>query len=87
MQDGDFDYFCVVFGGLNVFFMSIYVFVSLDNFLEFMQFVYEFIDLVEVIVVCVFDKFVIVKSFFDVKFQFEKGLILLLMGMENGFFI
>lgn len=67
MQDGDFDYFCVVFGGLNVFFMSIYVFVSLDNFLEFMQFVYEFIDLVEVIVVCVFDKFVIVKSFFDVK--------------------
>lgn len=35
IEDGDFDYFCVVKGGLNVFFMFIYVFVSFDNLLEF----------------------------------------------------
>lgn len=33
--DGDFDYFCVVLGGLNVLFMLIYVLVSLDNLDEF----------------------------------------------------
>ena len=83
-QDGDFDYPRAVSGGLNAPFMSIYVPASLDNSPESTQLAHELIDSVEAIVARAPDKFAIAKSPSDVKAQFEKGLISLPMGMENG---
>ena len=83
-QDGDFDYPRAVAGGLNAPFMSIYVPASLDNSPESTQLAHELIDSVEAIVARAPDKFAIAKSPSDVKAQFEKGLISLPMGMENG---
>ncbi|HAG29695.1 MAG TPA: peptidase M19, partial [Alteromonas macleodii] len=83
-QDGDFDYPRAVSGGLNAPFMSIYVPASLDNSPESTQIAHELIDSVEAIVARAPDKFAIAKSPSDVKAQFEKGLISLPMGMENG---
>ena len=83
-QDGDFDYPRAVSGGLNAPFMSIYVPASLDNSPESTQLAHELIDSVEAIVARAPDKFAIAKSPSDVKSQFEKGLISLPMGMENG---
>ncbi len=83
-QDGDFDYPRAVSGGLNAPFMSIYVPASLDNSPESTQLAHELIDSVEAIVARAPDKFAIAKSPSDVKAQFEKGLISLQMGMENG---
>ena len=83
-QDGDFDYPRAVAGGLNAPFMSIYVPASLDNSPESTQLAHELIDSVEAIVARAPDKFAIAKSPSDVKSQFEKGLISLPMGMENG---
>jgi membrane dipeptidase len=64
--------------------MSIYVPASLDNSPESTQLAHELIDSVEAIVARAPDKFAIAKSPSDVKSQFEKGLISLPMGMENG---
>ncbi|HBL19778.1 MAG: membrane dipeptidase [Gammaproteobacteria bacterium] len=83
-EDGDFDYPRAVAGGLNAPFMSIYVPASLDNSPESTQLAHELIDSVEAIVARAPDKFAIAKSPSDVKAQFEKGLISLPMGMENG---
>ena len=83
-QDGDFDYPRAVSGGLNAPFMSIYVPASLDNSPESTQIAHELIDSVEAIVARAPDKFAIAKSPSDVRAQFEKGLISLPMGMENG---
>ncbi|MBT3134298.1 dipeptidase [Alteromonas sp. ALT199] len=83
-KDGDFDYPRAVSGGLNAPFMSIYVPASLDNSPESTQLAHELIDSVEAIVARAPDKFAIAKSPSDVKSQFEKGLISLPMGMENG---
>ena len=57
---------------------------SLDNSPESTQLAHELIDSVEAIVARAPDKFAIAKSPSDVKAQFEKGLISLPMGMENG---
>jgi len=81
---GDFDYPRAVAGGLNAPFMSIYVPANLDNSPESTQLAHELIDSVEAIVARASDKFAIAKSPSDVKAQFEKGLISLPMGMENG---
>ncbi|MBR9785284.1 MAG: membrane dipeptidase [Gammaproteobacteria bacterium] len=83
-EDGDFDYPRAVAGGLNAPFMSIYVPASLDNSPESTQLAHELIDSVEAIVARAPDKFAIAKNPSDVKAQFEKGLISLPMGMENG---
>ncbi|GFD67018.1 dipeptidase [Alteromonas sp. KUL106] len=83
-EGGDFDYPRAVSGGLNAPFMSIYVPASLDSSPESTQLAHELIDSVEAIVARAPDKFAIAKSPSDVKAQFEKGLISLPMGMENG---
>ena len=83
-EGGDFDYPRAVSGGLNAPFMSIYVPASLDNSPESTQLAHELIDSVEAIVARAPDKFAIAKSTSEVKAQFEKGLISLPMGMENG---
>lgn len=83
-EGGDFDYPRAVSGGLNAPFMSIYVPASLDNSPESTQLAHELIDSVEAIIARAPNKFAIAKSPSDVKSQFEKGLISLPMGMENG---
>lgn len=83
-EGGDFDYPRAVEGGLNAPFMSIYVPASLDNSPESTQLAHELIDSVEAIVARAPNKFAIAKSPSQVKMQFEKGLISLPMGMENG---
>lgn len=82
--EGDFDYPRAVKGGLNAPFMSIYVPASLDNSPESTQLAHLLIDSVEAIVARAPEKFAIAKSPTDVKTQFEKGLISLPLGMENG---
>lgn len=83
-EDGDFDYPRAVEGGLNAPFMSIYVPASLDNSPESTQLAHLLIDSVEAIVARAPDKFAIAKSPSDVKSHFEKGVISLPLGMENG---
>jgi len=83
-EGGDFDYPRAVKGGLNAPFMSIYVPASLDNSPESTQLAHLLIDSVEAIVSRAPDKFAIAKSTSDVKAHFDKGLISLPMGMENG---
>ncbi len=83
-DDGDFDYPRAKQGGLNAPFMSIYVPASLDNSDESTQLAHRLIDSVEAIVYRAPDKFAIATSAAQVKAQFEKGLISLPMGMENG---
>ncbi|WP_420933673.1 dipeptidase [Alteromonas sp. A081] len=83
-DDGDFDYPRAVKGGLNAPFMSIYVPASLDNSPESTQLAHLLIDSVEAIVARAPDKFAIAKSPSDVKAHFEKGIISLPLGMENG---
>jgi len=83
-EGGDFDYPRAVKGGLNAPFMSIYVPASLDNSPESTQLAHELIDSVEAIVARAPDKFAIAKSPSDVKTHFEKGIISLPLGMENG---
>lgn len=81
---GDFDYPRARKGGLTAPFMSIYVPASLDNSAESTAVAHQLIDLVEAMVYRSPEKFAIAKSVADVKSQFDKGLISLPMGMENG---
>lgn len=83
-NDGDFDYPRAKQGGLNAPFMSIYVPASLDNSSESTQLAHRLIDSVEAIAYRAPDKFAIATSVKEVKDQFDKGLISLPMGMENG---
>lgn len=83
-KGGDFDYPRAKKGGLNAPFMSIYVPASLDNSAESTAVAHQLIDLVEAMVYRSPDKFAIAKTVADVKEQFNKGLISLPMGMENG---
>ncbi|WP_018983248.1 dipeptidase [Salinimonas chungwhensis] len=83
-EDGDFDYPRAKKGGLNAPFMSIYVPASLDNSPESTQLAHQLIDLVQAIVYRAPDKFAIATSADEVRAQFDKGLISLPMGMENG---
>lgn len=83
-EGGDFDYPRAKQGGLNAPFMSIYVPASLDNTDESTAVAHQLIDLVEAMVYRSPEKFAIAKTVADVQAQFEKGLISLPMGMENG---
>lgn len=83
-KDGDFDYPRAKQGGLNAPFMSIYIPASLDNSNISTKLADKLIDYVEAIVGRAPNKFAIAHSTQDVKQQFEKGLISLPLGMENG---
>ncbi len=83
-EDGDFDYPRAKEGGLTAPFMSVYVPASLDNSPASTQLANQLIDSVEAITARAPDKFAIALSVDDVRSQFEKGLISLPMGMENG---
>ena len=81
---GDFDYPRAVKGGLNVAFMSIYTPARLEAEGKSFELAEELIDMVEGIVAAAPEKFAIALSPADVQQQFEKGLLSLPMGMENG---
>lgn len=83
-SDGDFDYPRARKGGLNAPFMSIYVPASLDNSEQSTQLAHQLIDSVEAIVQRAPDKFALAGNAAEVREHFEKGLISLPMGMENG---
>lgn len=81
---GDFDYPRAVAGGLNAPFMSIYTPAGLEAEGRSKAVAEELIDLVNRIADESPDKFAIARSPADIEAQFEKGLISLPMGMENG---
>jgi membrane dipeptidase len=80
---GDFDYPRAVAGGLDAPFMSIYVPSSMeeDGAYEAAE---ELIDMVEGFERMWPDKFAVARSVADVRAHFERGVISLPMGMENG---
>ncbi len=80
---GDFDYPRAVAGGLDAPFMSIYVPSSMEEEGAY-EAADELIDMVEGFESRWPDKFAVATSVADVRAQFEKGLISLPMGMENG---
>ncbi len=81
---GDFDYPRAMEGGLNVAFMSIYIPVEYQGTGEAKELADALIDRVEQIARRHPDKFAIATSPEEVERQFEKGLISLAMGIENG---
>jgi membrane dipeptidase len=83
-SSGDFDYPRAVAGGLDAPFMSIYVPASLDNSDASTALAHDLIDSVEAIVGRAPDKFALAYSVAELEDNFEKGLISLPMGMENG---
>ena len=80
----DFDYPRAVAGGLNAPFMSIYTDPKLEAEGRSREVAEQLIDAVEGMVAAAPDKFAIAGSPADVQEHFEKGLISLPMGMENG---
>jgi len=83
-ESGDFDHSRAVQGGLNAPFMSIYTPADFEAQGTSKETAEELIDVVEGIVAGAPDKFAIATSVADVRDQFEKGLVSLPMGMENG---
>ncbi|WP_223670460.1 dipeptidase [Kangiella shandongensis] len=85
-EDGDFDYPRAVAGGLDAPFMSIYIPADLEFEAkgESYKLANKLIDDVEAIVEASPDKFALATSPEEVQANFEKGLISLPMGMENG---
>ncbi len=83
-ERGDFDYPRAAAGGLNAPFMSIYTPASLELRGESKAKADRLIDGVEAIVKQAPDKFAIALSTADVREQFERGVISLPLGMENG---
>lgn len=83
-QFGDFDYPRAKEGGLNAAFMSIYIPVEVQGTGEAKEMADALIDRVEQIAENAPDKFAIATSPEEVERQFEKGLISLPMGIENG---
>ena len=83
-EKGDFDYPRAVAGGLNAPFMSIYTPASLELRGESRAKADRLIDGVEDIVKQAPDKFAIALSTADVREHFERGIISLPLGMENG---
>lgn len=81
---GDFDYPRAKQGGLNAPFMSIYIPAEYELSGGSKVLADKLIDSVEHIVASAPDKFAIATSVAQVKDHFEKGLISLPMGMENG---
>ncbi len=83
-SQGDFDFPRAVAGGLNAPFMSIYTPASLEETGGSKALADKLITLVEGIVKASPEKFSLAYSTADIKENFEKGLISLPMGMENG---
>lgn len=83
-ESGDFDYPRAAAGGLNVPFMSIYTPAEFEASGKSKEAAETLIDTVENIVALAPDKFALATSVADVRSQFEKGLMSLPMGMENG---
>jgi membrane dipeptidase len=83
-QGGDYDYPRAVKGGLNAPFMSIYTPAELEAEDRSKAVADELIDLVEKIVATNPAKHAIALSPDDVERRFEKGIISLPLGMENG---
>jgi len=83
-ESGDFDYPRAVAGGLNAPFMSIYTPASLEAEGASRERAEELIAVVERMVATAPDKYAIALSPADVEAHFEKKLISLPMGMENG---
>ena len=81
---GDFDYPRARAGGLNAAFMSIYTPASLEAEGRSRETAEQLIDLVANIASDSNGKFVIATSPADVRTNYQKGLISLPMGMENG---
>lgn len=81
---GDYDYPRAVAGGLNAPFMSIYTPADLESAGESKTRAEALIGIVERIVAEAPDKYAIALSPADVEAQFERGLISLPLGMENG---
>jgi len=83
-EDGNFDYPRAVAGGLNAPFMSIYTPAELEGEGRSKEVAEQLIDIVERIVHESPDKFALAHSPADIEANFQKGLISLPMGMENG---
>ncbi len=83
-EGGDFDYPRAVKGGLNVAFMSIYTPAGLEAEGTSYEMATKLIDMVEGLVAAAPEKFAIALSPADVEAQFERGLLSLPLGMENG---
>ncbi|WP_420821040.1 dipeptidase [Pseudidiomarina aestuarii] len=84
-QRGDFDYPRAVVGGLNVPFMSIYIPANLERTEgASYQLAHKLIDSMEALAYRAPDKFDIAYSVADVEEQYERGVISIAMGMENG---
>ena len=81
---GDFDYPRAVSGGLNAPFMSIYTGPSLESEGQSRAMAEELIDIVDALAEESSDKFAIARSPAEIRDQFDRGLISLPMGMENG---
>jgi membrane dipeptidase len=83
-DDGDFDYPRARAGGLDAAFMSIYTPAGLEADGSSREEAEQLIDLVENIVSTSGGKFAIATSPGEVRKNFEKGVMSLPMGMENG---
>ena len=83
-DDGDFDYVRAKEGGLDAPFMSIYIPASYQETGGAKEFADSLIDMVSGIATAHPDKFAITTSPAQVSANFEKGIISLPMGMENG---
>ncbi len=81
---GDFDYPRAHTGGLDAAFMSIYTPADLEAAGQSREKADQLIDLVEEIASAPGGKFAIATSPGDVRMNFEKGVMSLPMGMENG---
>lgn len=82
--EGDFDYVRAKKGGLDAPFMSIYIPASYQETGGAKEFADSLIDMVSGIAVAHPDKFAITTSPAQVVSNFEKGILSLPMGMENG---
>ncbi|MBQ4839939.1 dipeptidase [Pseudoalteromonas luteoviolacea] len=85
-QGGDFDYPRAMQGGLNAPFMSIYIPASLEfeGKGKSYQLANQLIDGMEALVHRAPHKFAIAHNTKDIETQFNKGLMSIAMGMENG---
>ncbi|KZN58514.1 dipeptidase [Pseudoalteromonas luteoviolacea] len=85
-QGGDFDYPRAMKGGLNAPFMSIYIPASLEfeGKGKSYQLANQLIDGMEALAQRAPQKFAMAYSTKDIEVQFDKGLMSIAMGMENG---
>jgi membrane dipeptidase len=83
-ERGHFDYVRAKKGGLDAPFMSIYVSAEIDEAGDAREHADKLIDLVESFETRWPDKFAVARSTQDVRRNFERGVISLPMGLENG---